>query len=154
MVYWMHTPRLINQGNRSKLCTAHFLGPAQFKTHMHSCTSAGNAALQGPWFKATFDRIVHIYLEVYVSYAKHIVVEIHKINKPHHIQNITGYVLTSPCSESRFRFSIHDVEAWNSNHMKQLAGMWQFYYSYAKRARIIRTKFISIGKMGEWPSHA
>lgn len=60
------------------------------KTTKSSCTGAGNAALT----QAILDLIVHIDLEFERSYVKHIDVEIHKINKPHNIQNIAGYIVS------------------------------------------------------------
>lgn len=73
--------------------------------------------------------IVHIYLEFDGSYVKPIVVEFHKINKPHKIQNITGYVTRITVLSVRifcvlllfvfvFVFGLHNMEAHDSKNMK------------------------------------
>jgi len=51
--------------------------------------------------QATLDKIVDIYLEFGGSYVKHIVVEI-QINKPHQMQNVTGYVTSITVPIVRF----------------------------------------------------
>lgn len=61
---------------------------------------------------------------------KLIVGELVKINKPHNTQNMTGYVTSTTqfnvrffCSFVSLFFGIHDVEAYYSNNMKELAGV-------------------------------
>lgn len=65
--------------------------------------------------------IVPIFLESDGSYVKLIVGELVKINKPHNIQTITGYVTSTTQFNVRFFFvfvslfvGIHDVEAYYS----------------------------------------
>lgn len=66
--------------------------------------------------------IVPIFLESIGSYVKNTLGELVKINKPHNIQNITGYVTSTTQFSVRFFFfcfsfvslflGIHDVEAY------------------------------------------